>query len=126
MTTSPSLFNIVNEQKGDILILRLKGRLDAVSSPEAEHIIFHFIENGQTKLIFDLQNTNYISSAGLRTLLSIKKKLNNLSGKLVLCNVQHDVNEIFRVSGFIHILESCENEEEALNIFNYKNSKLQK
>jgi anti-sigma B factor antagonist/stage II sporulation protein AA (anti-sigma F factor antagonist) len=105
------------EKKGDILILHIKGRLDAVSSPGAEKKVFECINNGQTKLLLNFSGITYLSSAGMRMLLSTTKKLRTLSGKLVVSNITSNVMDVLKMSGFDHVLELAKTEEEALRRF---------
>lgn len=111
------LVSIKEEAKGDILILRMSGRLDAVSSPTAERKVFDHINSGQYKLLFDFSGIDYLSSAGMRMLLSVTKKLKSLSGKLVLFSVTSNVMDILKMSGFDHVLEIVQTEEDGLRRF---------
>lgn len=111
------LISIKEEAKGDVLILRMNGRLDAVSSPAAEHIVFDFINTGHAKLVFNFTGVDYLSSAGMRMLLSVTKKLKTMPGKLVICSVTTNVMDVLRMSGFDHVLELSLTEEDALRKF---------
>lgn len=102
---------------GEILLLELNGRLDAVSTPDIEKKVFEYINNGQYKLILDFSGVDYISSAGMRMLLSTTKKLKGLSGHLVLCSITTNVMDVFKMSGFDHVLELTADKEEALKRF---------
>jgi anti-anti-sigma factor len=117
MSNLEGLVNITEEAKGDVLILRMNGRLDAVSSPNAERKVFDYINNGQHKLVLDFAGIDYLSSAGMRMLLSVTKKLKTLSGKLVLCSVTANVMDVLKMSGFDHVLELSKTEEDALRKF---------
>lgn len=117
MSNIEGLVSVKEEQKGDILILRMNGRLDAVSSPTAERQVFDYINNGQHKLLFDFSGIDYLSSAGMRMLLSVTKKLKSLSGKLVLCSVTTNVMDVLKMSGFDHVLELSKTEEDGLRRF---------
>jgi anti-anti-sigma factor len=111
------LVHIIEETRGDVLILRMSGRLDAISSPIAECKVFDFINKGQYKLLLDLAEIELISSAGMRMLLSVTKKLKTTSGKLILCSVNPSVIEVLKMSGFNHVLELAGNEENGLRKF---------
>ena len=95
----------------------MTGRLDAVSSPTAERKVFEFINGGKYKLLADMGGIDYLSSAGMRMLLSVTKKLKTLSGKLVLVSVTANVMDILKMSGFDHVLEIAQKEEEGLKKF---------
>lgn len=108
------VIEIKEEVKGDVLILRLNGRLDAISSPNAERKVFEFINQGYHKIIMDFLGIDYLSSAGMRMLLAVTKKLKTLSGHLILYSVTSNVLDVLKMSGFDHVLELANTEEEAL------------
>ena len=108
---------IKEEKKGDVLVLQIKGRLDAISSPAAEKKIFDLITNGKNKLLMNFSEVDYLSSAGMRLLLRTTKKLKSLSGKLVICDVSANVMDVLKMSGFDHFIELSRTQEEALKQF---------
>lgn len=111
------LIHIEEESKKDVLILKLIGRLDAISSPLAERKIFDYINSGQVKLLLNFSGVDYLSSAGMRMLLSITKKLRSLSGKVILFGVTPNVMDVLKMSGFDHVLEIVKTEEDGLRKF---------
>lgn len=117
MDNREGLVSIKEDAKGDLLILRISGRLDAVSSPNAERKVFDYINNGQNKLLLDFSGVDYLSSAGMRMLLSVTKKLKTLSGKLVLFAITPNVMDVLKMSGFDHVLELVKTEEDGLRRF---------
>lgn len=117
MSSMNGLVDIKEEAKGDVLILRISGRLDAISSPKAERIVFDYVNKGQHKLLLDFSGVDYLSSAGMRMLLSVSKKLKSLPGKLILFSVTVDVMDILKMSGFDHVLEIVVTEDDGLRKF---------
>ncbi len=117
MSNVEGIVDIKEKMQGDILILKMHGKLDAVSSPPTEHQVFDYIHNGQLKLLLDFSGVDYLSSAGMRMLLSITKKLKSLSGKMVLSSVSPNVMDVLKMSGFDHVLEIVKNEEDGLHHF---------
>ncbi len=93
---------INKEVKQSELILSLSGRLDTGTSPLLEAEIKDGI-GGMTSLVFDFSDLEYISSAGLRVLLSAQKMMNN-QGKMVVRNVNETVRDVFEITGFCDIL----------------------
>ena len=94
---------VINKtQEGSELKLALEGRLDTVTSPELEAVISESLD-GVTSLVFDFEKLEYISSAGLRILLSAQKTMNR-QGKMKVVNVGEIIGEIFEVTGFSDIL----------------------
>src|ERR1700733_15634328 len=100
------------EEKGDVVVVSVQGRLDAASSPQLEKKINSIIESGHFKLILNFAGVDYLSSAGMRLMLSTSKKLKHLEGKVVACNLNDEVLEIIKMAGFHQVLEVYANEEE--------------
>lgn len=105
---------VIEEDKGEVLVLRIKGRLDAVSSPVTEKKVSDIIDDGKLKIAMDFAGVDYLSSAGMRMLLATTKKLKTLSGQLVVCAVKDNVMDVLKMSGFDHVLQLAQSEEEAL------------
>lgn len=80
----------------------LEGRLDTTTAPQLEAELKDSLE-GITDLIMDFEKLEYISSAGLRVLLSAQKIMNK-QGSMVLKNVNENVMDVFEVTGFVDIL----------------------
>ena len=87
---------------GDELIIALEGRLDTTTAPQLEEELKESLPGVKT-LIFDLSGLEYISSAGLRILLSAQKTVSKV-GRMVVRNVSELVMEVFEVTGFTDIL----------------------
>lgn len=96
------MLNINILKDGGKAIFALEGRLDTSTAPQLEEAINRDIEK-ITDLSFDFANLEYISSAGLRVLLSTQKIMNK-QGKMIIKNVSEEVMEIFDVTGFSDIL----------------------
>jgi anti-anti-sigma factor len=95
---------VKEETQGDVLILRLIGRVDANTAPPLEEQVLKKIDAGQSKLLVDFAGVEYISSAGMRFLLSCTKKVKGVSGKFVVCSMSEGVIEVINMAGFNHIL----------------------
>ncbi|MBQ8164464.1 MAG: STAS domain-containing protein [Clostridia bacterium] len=89
-------------QQGKELVIELAGRLDTTTAPELEAVVKSEFE-GKDSVIFDFAALDYISSAGLRVLLSAQKIMNR-QGPMVIRNVNDTINEVFDVTGFSDIL----------------------
>jgi anti-anti-sigma factor len=103
------------QSENNATIAAVEGRMDAVTAPELESQLSTIIDEGQTSVILDLSGLEYISSAGLRVILTTAKKLKTAQGKLVLCNLQETVKQIFEISGFCSILNIADDKESALS-----------
>ena len=88
--------------KADTLSVAVEGRIDTTTAPELEKEIKASLD-GVKSLVMDFAKVEYISSAGLRVLLSTQKIMNK-QGEMKLINVNSDIMEIFEVTGFSDIL----------------------
>ena len=91
---------IRHEETSGVVIIAIKGRLDAVTAPSAEEAIRALLAEGHKRLLFDLSSLEYLSSDGLRIILGTAKQLSNTGGKIVLCALTDYVKEIFE---FTHL-----------------------
>ncbi len=103
------------EEKGDIVVIRVSGRLDAASSPQLEKKVSSIIDSGHFKLVLNFADVEYLSSAGMRLMLSVSKKLKNLEGKVVACSIHDDVMDVIKMAGFHQVLEIYSTEEECFS-----------
>ena len=88
--------------KADALSVTVEGRIDTTTAPELEKEIKDSLD-GVKSLVLDFEKVEYVSSAGLRVLLSTQKIMNK-QGEMKLINVNSDIMEIFEVTGFSDIL----------------------
>ena len=94
---------IINKKLTDnTLTIALEGRLDTTTSPQLEEALDTSLA-GVTELIFDFSGLDYISSAGLRVLLSAQKRMSG-QGSMKLRYVNDTVNEVFEITGFSDFL----------------------
>lgn len=94
--------NIDKQRTGNELKVSVSGRLDTTTAPELEKALEGEFVN-LTSLEIDFSNLEYISSAGLRVILSCQKIMNN-QGKMVIKNSSASVKEIFDLTGFSEII----------------------
>ena len=90
------------KKNADEIVLEVSGRIDAVTAPALEKEINENLD-GIKNLVFDLKSLEYISSAGLRVLLSTQKKVQQI-GNMKLKNVCEEVMEVLEMTGFADIL----------------------
>ncbi len=96
------MLNITKQIDGTNATVVLEGRLDTTTAPQLESELKSFIDSVKV-LVFDFEKLEYISSAGLRVLLSAQKTMSK-QGSMKLIHVSDEVNEIFEVTGFSDIL----------------------
>ena len=96
--------NILEETRNDALILVPEGRLDSNTSKEFEQQLMGKIDAGNLRIVLDFSRLDYISSAGLRVLMMVAKRLKNEGGGFALCHLKSAIRVVFEVSGFLPIL----------------------
>lgn len=101
--------------ENDIVLFEIKGNLDTTTAPDAETEINKTLIENPGKVIIDLGQTEYVSSAGLRIFLATAKKLGASGGKLRLCSANETVKDVLEMSGFVTFLELLNSRAEALN-----------
>ncbi len=93
---------IMRTLKEDELTVKIFGRLETVTAPKLEEGLKDSLQGVKT-LIMDLEDLEYISSAGLRVLFSAQKTMNK-QGRMIVRNVNEDVMEVFEVTGSVDVL----------------------
>ena len=96
------MLNTETNLKGAELTILLSGRLDTNTAPQLESVLKDSL-NAIDRLVLDMKELEYISSAGLRVVLSAQKTMNR-QGEMIIKNVANEVQEIFDVTGFSDIL----------------------
>ena len=91
---------IISENTSELLVIHPEGRLDAITSAEFEKEVMPIIQQSGNPVLIDFEKLDYISSAGLRTLLIIAKEMKKVKKVLALCCLNEAIMEIFNISGF--------------------------
>lgn len=109
--------DIRTNTEGSVLVLELDGRLNSDAAGRLQKRVKALINAPGGHFLFDCKDLSYISSAGLRVLLSTAKTIQKNSGKMVLCGLTSNVLEVFEISGFISILTVSPDRAQALSLF---------
>ena len=112
---------IENKIQQEINIVNLNGRLDSFSSLEIGEKFDSFINSGSYKFIIDFSDLDYLSSAGIRILLQLKKRSTKLNGDVKFANVAPYPLNVLKISGFLNIFSVYENVDVALRSYFQEN-----
>ena len=107
----------ITNWEDNILILKLKGRLDTNASMDFEQQVEEAIKFSKKNMILDFSELDYICSSGLRVIIQAAKKLKTLQGEVVLCCMEDYIMEVFEISGFDSFLKIFASKDEAINNF---------
>jgi anti-anti-sigma factor len=91
---------IHDESVGDTCVVTAKGRLDGSASAAFAETIGGLIANPNPKLLIDFAGVDFVTSAGLRAVLLLVKKIKATGGSFALCGVQDSVREVLDIAGF--------------------------
>ena len=106
----------VSENNG-VTVVAIEGSLDTQTAQEAQYKLGDLIDNGADKILVNFDKLEYISSAGLRSLLFVAKKIKSKSGDFRVCSLNEVVTEVFEISGFSTIINVSDDEVEAISKF---------
>ena len=90
------------------------GRLDMDAAESFDGEFSKWIKDGENCFLIDMDNVKYVSSAGLRSVLLVERKLDPQQGKLALCNLHGVVAEVFNITAFSDIMPIYKSVKEAL------------
>ena len=88
---------------GSTLVLALEGRLDTTTAPQLENELKVSLYDTKA-LTLDMENLEYLSSAGLRVLLAAQKQMQKQKAEMVVVNVNEIIMEVFEITGFVDII----------------------
>lgn len=99
---------------GNVLVAEVEGRIDGVTARDFEEAVTSAIADEAKPVVCDFSSVSYVSSAGLRSVLVIAKRLSKADLSFSVCGLNGTVAEVFRISGFDKIIKSHETREDAL------------
>ena len=104
------------DKQNQTAIVAARGRLDAAGAPELETRCKALILEGSSRLLLDFAQVEYVSSAGLRSLLVLAKAVKSAGGALALCCLVPAVRDVMTISGFDNILPLAADRAAALDL----------
>jgi len=96
------------------IIVSVTGRIDAVTAPEFEKALLNQIVQGENKFLLNFNGVDYISSAGLRSILATAQQLKPKGGNIIFSGLKGPVKDVFQISGFATMFKIFETWEDAL------------
>jgi anti-sigma B factor antagonist len=100
-----------------VAVMSVTGRVDSATAPELEGELRKLVDDGKTQIVLDLKNVEYMSSAGLRAMVSTLKSVKRVNGDLRLANPSPRVEEVLRLAGLTSIFSIHPTQEEAVASF---------
>ncbi|MEW6753394.1 MAG: STAS domain-containing protein [Candidatus Latescibacterota bacterium] len=100
-------------KEGPVTVVELAGDLDTNTAPEAQEQILPLVEDG-SRLLLDVSRVPYMSSAGLRVMLSLYRRVASQNGELVLVGLSEEIRDTMEVTGFLGFFSTCQTYEAGL------------
>jgi len=108
-----AIMDLYIEQINRVMAVEIIGEIDSVTSNTVHEQIIPLAEQG-SPILLDMSQVNYLSSAGLRALLLIYRKVHENSGKLVISGLSDEVKDIMSITGFLDYFATVNSRQEAL------------
>ncbi len=106
---------IYAEREVEALVIKADGRIDGLNARQFQEDLTAEISEKDNTVILNFESLSYISSAGIRVILTTAKMLQRRRGRLALCSLTDSVREIFEISGFDQIIPVHATKEEAIS-----------
>ncbi len=96
---------ISESRDGDVLVVAPVGRIDSATSPAFESYVHRQLDAGERRVLVDFSGVAFITSAGLRVMLTLARRLREGQGRLALCGLNVAVHEVFELAGFLPLFD---------------------
>jgi len=108
---------IATQEQGAVSVVAVAGRVDSATAPELENALKRLVEAEKTQIVLDLLGVEYMSSAGLRAMVSTLKAVKRVNGDLRVANPSSRVDEVLRLAGLSSIFAIYPSREAAISSF---------
>lgn len=108
---------IATQEQGNVAVVAVNGRVDSATAPDLESALKKLVETEKTQIVLDLMDVEYMSSAGLRAMVSTLKSVKRVNGDLRVANPSPRVDEVLRLAGLTSIFSIYRSRDEAVQSF---------
>ncbi len=109
--------DISTQEVKRVSVMTVKGRVDSATAPDLENALKQLVDTEKTQIVLDLKDVEYMSSAGLRAMVSTLKAVKRINGDLRLCSPSPRVAEVLRLAGLTSIFTIYSSQAEAAGSF---------
>jgi anti-sigma B factor antagonist len=111
------MLSIATDNRQDVSVMKVKGRVDSETAPELDDALTKLVESNRNQIVLNLQDVDYMSSAGLRAMVKAYQAAQKAGGNLRLASVSAPVEVILRTVGMMQMLQMYPTEQEAVASF---------
>jgi anti-anti-sigma factor len=105
---------IDQQRHGDTVVIAPAGRIDSTTSDRLDAHLTPLSSSGTPAIVVDFAGVEYISSAGLRVMLTLAKRIRERRGRLALCALNDGVRQVFELAGFLSLFTVASSRDDAL------------
>ena len=105
---------IAEARRDGVVAVVPAGRIDTTTAPTLEGHLNALLAGGARRLVVDFSRVDYISSAGLRVMLLVARRMKESNGRLALCAFTEPVRQVFQLAGFLPLFTVCESQDTAM------------
>lgn len=109
--------DISTQELKRVSVMKVKGRVDSATAPDLETALKSLVDTDKTQIVLDLADVEYMSSAGLRAMVSTLKAVKRVNGDLRLASPSPRVEEVLRLAGLTSIFSIYPSQVEAVGSF---------
>ena len=103
----------IHTTEGPVTVIAISGDLDSTTAPQAQERILPLAQPG-SKLLLEMSGVAYMSSAGLRLLLSVSRQVSRQAGRMVLVGLSAEIKDVLAITGFLLFFTTCDTLDEGL------------
>jgi anti-sigma B factor antagonist len=107
------MLSIETDNRQSVSVMKVKGRVDSETAPEFDDALTKLLQNNKNKIVLNLQDVNYMSSAGLRAMVKAYQSANKSGGDVRLAAVSEPIEVILRTVGMMQMFKMFSTSEEA-------------
>lgn len=111
------MMEISATQQGQVTVVKIVGTVDAMTAGSATAFLEETVQGGNVHIVTDLTDVDYMSSAGLRTLLTTLKATRQVEGDLRIANPQDAVLKVFNMAGLTSVLDIYDDVDSAVKSY---------
>ena len=108
-----SILSIETDNRQSISVMKVKGRVDSETAPELDDALTKLLQDNRNKIVLNLQDVNFMSSAGLRAMVKAYQSANKSGGDVRLAAVSEPIEVILRTVGMMQMFKLFSSSEEA-------------
>jgi anti-anti-sigma factor len=111
------MMNIETRELKHVSVVKVSGRVDSATAPNLDQALLNLLNAGRSQITLDLEEVEYMSSAGLRVLVSTQKAAKKSGGRLALANSSPRVKEVLDLAGLVPVFDIYPDVVEAVGSF---------